>query len=235
MRHVTTRTLTTRTLAARSLVAAAFAVAPVLVMTSTAHAGGARQNTDFRDASVNWVERGSLPGLFGGNVHRGVVFVSDDLLTPGVDTMTGRIEDWRCPAGVVPPELYVVEEPESAPTPCTFRGARELTFADGSATFRRDLTGARVTGTSRATDVAGARAAVSLPVDLTFRGLRPVERTEWVDSFVDDDGSTVTHRITLASRPASVRGRVGSDRLGDERTDVVVGRLHSQKDEITRS
>ncbi|MER7072112.1 hypothetical protein [Terrabacter sp. NPDC000476] len=225
MRHIAVRTVT----------ATAVAVLPLLVAGSAAHAGGPTNDHLAKNAHVSWVDRGGVPGLFGGNVHRGVVFVGDDAATPGTDDVFGRIEDWRCPAGVLPPEVFVVDEEGPTPGPCTFRGARELEVPDAVATFRGTTGGAHLTGTARAADVYGAAPAVRMPVDLTFRGLRPVERHVSVDSWVEDDGTKVTVRTTQTSRAAAVHGRVGSIRIGDERSDVVVGRLSSDQAVFTRS
>jgi hypothetical protein len=225
MRHITRRAVSAAVIAAAPLVAAA----------STAHAGGPTQDSLSRTAHVEWVDRGSVPGLFGGNVHRGVISVTDDASTRGTDSFTGRIEDWRCPAGVVPPELFLVDEPGPTPGPCAFRGARDLDVPSGLATFGGSISAAHLTGTARATNVYGSGPAVRMPVDLRFRGLAPVEQDVLVDSWVDDDGTTVTLRTTLTSRGAAVHGRVGSIGVGDERTDLVDGRLSSQQDVITRS
>ncbi|GAA5020082.1 hypothetical protein GCM10023258_08420 [Terrabacter aeriphilus] len=223
-----------RHLAVRTVTAAAAAVLPLLAASSAAHAGGPRDDYLAKNAYVSWVDRGAVPGLFGGNVHRGVVSVGDDASTPGTDDVSARIEDWRCPTGVLPPEIFVVDEEGPTPGPCTFRGARELEIPGAVATFR-GTAAAHLTGTARATDVYGAAPAVRMPVDLTFRGLRPVDRDVHVDSWVEDDGTKVTVRTTDTSRTAAVRGRVGSIRIADERSDVVEGQLSSHQAVFTRS
>lgn len=207
-----------------------------LTMAGTAaQAGGAKQDRLEKRAGTVWVDRGPVTALFGGNVHRGVISTADDVSTLGFGYLDGRLEAWSCPAGVTVPELYSHGEPEAPPTECVYRGARELSFRGATVTYGKNLSSARITGTAIARDPSGLRLTVRLPVDITLQSEGPTHQDVSVERYVEEDGTRVTHRSTITTRPATVSGRVGPIGLGDERSDITESDVSSQRDVFLRS
>ena len=219
-----------RTNTIRLLTAVTVAALPAVALGSTAHAGGATQDQDIRTAYVQWVGTGGVPGLPGGTVHRAVVTASDDVLTPGVDSASGRLEAWTCPAGVTPPDLFTAGDPDAPPTPCVFEGARDLEFTSATLVVGRGLAKARLTGSAHAVDATGGPAADTLPVDVTWTATGPVvsdsDRFQWVD-----EAGRHWIRTTVAARDARATGTVGAESLEGAQWQLSV--LQSQVDRLS--
>lgn len=214
---------------------AVLGVAPLVAATTSAQAGGAGDDYFVKTATTEWLDRGSVPGLLGGNVHRGVISTSDDQATPGWDNLNGWLEAWTCPAGAPVPPLFSRDDPEAPPTTCTFQGARELTFSSGAVTYGKKLRSAHITGTAIAADPSGTNPAVLLPVDVTLRAEGRAETYVDVNRYVEDDGTKVTIRSTIVHRTATVSGTVGTLGLGDEASDVTESDISSQQEVFRRS
>ena len=232
--HVNDRGKTMHANRFRIIATALLTIAPIAALAPAAQAGGATGDRFEKDASISWVERGATSALFGGNAHRGVVSASDDQSTPQLDQIDGLIEDWTCPAGAPVPELFIHEDPDAPATRCTYLGTRELAFSGAVVSFSPRLASAHVTGTAVGTDPTGTRSAVRLPVDLTLRAQGTAVRTAFTDRYVDADGTRVTHRYVEVNREAAATGTVGTTRLGDEASDVVVAQIASEQDVFTR-
>lgn len=212
---------------------AVLGVAPAIVTTSAAHAGGAPDNYQFFRAETQWLDHGPVPGLLKGNVHRGALQTVSDPGSPGVSEATGFLEAWTCPRGVEPPALNTPRGIEQQATPCTFTGSRTLTFRSPAVTFGRALSTAHVSGVAIARDDSGHQAPVRLRVDVSWRTTALAERDSFVLHGEDENGNPVIHRVTHVTRESNVSGHVGAIGLGDERSDVTTSEISMQR-QVTR-
>lgn len=211
---------------------------PLVAAGSTAQAGGAVDDYYFKTTHAQWLERGASP-LVGGNVHRGVVYGFLDVYgqqpnpdAPATPKLSGRIEGWQCPTGVQPPKLFAGGQ--SGATPCRPTGVRDLSFPRaGEVTLAPRLVSGHVHGIAVAIDPTGARGPVRVPVDLALTGTGSIETSVNVQTWTED-GVQVTNRTTYRNRDADVRGKVGADVVGDERSDLTYGTLSTQRAEFTR-
>ncbi len=207
-------------------------VAPAIVSTSAAHAGGAPDHYQFFHAETQWLDHGPVPSLFKGNVHRGALQTVSDPGHPGVSETTRSVEAWTCPTGVEPPPLNTPRGVGQA-TPCTFTGSRTLTFRSTAVTFGRALSTAHVSGVAIARDASGHQQPVRLRVDVSWRATAPAERESFVLPGEDENGNAVIHRVTRVTRDSNVSGHVGAIGLGDEPSDVTTSEISTQR-QVTR-
>lgn len=208
---------------------AALGLAPIVVTTGAANAGGAPDNYKLHGAETRWLERGPVPGLLKGNVHRGSLHTVSNQANPEVFETTGFLEAWNCPKGVQPPPLHTANTPDQPTSRCTFTGSRTLTFASPSLAVGKGLATAHVTGVATARDSSGVEAPVRLRVNVSWHATAPADRETIVMHDEDDNGNPVVRRVTYLSRTSTVSGHVGAIGLGDERSDVTVSRISSQQ------
>lgn len=204
-------------------------IAPIVAITTAAHAGGAPDNYTFYAADAEWLDRGPVPAHVAGNVYRGALRAVVDLTNVGVNEATGTIEAWTCPKGVQPPPLGVSGDTDPRPTRCTFEGTRYLSFQLPKIRVDQHLSSASLVGTATASDPSGALSPARVRVAVSLRASAPAVRKISITHEVDDDGTRVTRRLTSAERPSALEGTVGTTRLGDERSDVTTSTISSQQ------
>ncbi|GAA6525221.1 hypothetical protein [Intrasporangium sp. DVR] len=216
----------------RVLAAAALCAAPLIGSATLASAGGGPGDTTLTNGTGSWLEIGPVPGLLDGNVHRGGVAFLDDADPQRQDFRDGRIEDWTCPDGVLPPALYAIEDPESFPgTSCTLERVLHLDLDDTTVTVGDRLSGARITGTAHVNDEAG-HVVTSVPVDLAFEADGAARRQTDVFRFQDENGNWLTDRMVFTTRAAQLAGTVGTIGVGDGAGDATQGILSTQESTV---
>lgn len=216
----------------RVIAAAAICAVPLVASAPFAHAGGGAGETTLTHGTGSWLEVGTVPGLLAGNIHRGGVSFLDDADPTREDYRSGRIEDWTCPTGVVPPALYAIEDPETFPgTACTLEGVLELDLSSTSVSVDERLSMARISGSAVVRQTGGA-VVTTIPIDIALEADGAPRRHTDVYRFQDDSGTWITDRTVITSRSAVMAGSLGTIGIADEPDDVTEATLGRQETTI---
>jgi hypothetical protein len=220
----------------KMLVKAAIASSAVsMLVLATAGQAVAADRWTYRStntsASTTWIEFGSLPGGVLGNAHVGFL----EVYSSGSNAeVYGKVRDWTCPEGELPPEGgggHGEFEEEPPPTNCELHSERFIYAYGDEVAFSMDrkLGSATLTGVLNVEDHATGSGGQP-PVNITWTGIGDMATYSNSGKYTEG-GSTTYWKESGTSRQAVIADGsfIGAMGFTDDADDVSDGYMSTSK------